>query len=153
MFMRSPYAIPEIISGEVDEDTLGGANHHASRSGVASMVSESESGAFDIAAEILSFLPDHTMAEPPRLSTGDKWNRKCKGMGNLVHFDSDRPYDMRGVIAEIVDDKRFLELFPSYAENIVLGFARLDGIPVGSGGKPALSSRWMSRYRRICQGG
>ena len=76
--MRSPYVIPEIISGEVDEDTLGGATHHASRSGVACMVSESESGAFDIAAEILSFLPDHTMAEPPRLSTGDKWKRKCK---------------------------------------------------------------------------
>ena len=131
MFMRSPYVIPEIISGEVDEDTLGGATHHASRSGVACMVSESESGAFDIAAEILSFLPDHTMAEPPRLSTGDKWKRKCKGMGKLVPLDSDRPYDMRGVVAEVVDDKRFLELFPSYAENVVVGFARLDGVPVG----------------------
>ena len=131
MFMRSPYVIPEIMSGEVDEDTLGGATHHASRSGVACMVSESESGAFDIAAEILSFLPDHTMAEPPRLSTGDKWKRKCKGMGKLVPLDSDRPYDMRGVIAEVVDDKRFLELFPSYAENVVVGFARLDGVPVG----------------------
>ena len=131
MFMRSPYVIPEIISGEVDEDTLGGAAHHASRSGVACMVSESESGAFDIAAEILSFLPDHTMAEPPRLSTGDKWKRKCKGMDKLVPLDSDRPYDMRGVVAEVVDDKRFLELFPSYAENVVVGFARLDGVPVG----------------------
>jgi propionyl-CoA carboxylase beta chain len=131
MFMRSPYVIPEIVSGEVDEDTLGGATHHASRSGVACMVSDSESEAFDMAAEILSHLPDHTMAVPPVLRTGDKWDRKCKGMGKLVPQDSDRPYDMRGVIAQVFDDKRFLELFSSYAENVVIGFARLDGHPVG----------------------
>jgi len=131
MFMRSPYVIPEIISGEVDEDTLGGAAHHASRSGVACMVSDSESEAFDMAAEILSHMPDHTMSEPPLLSTGDKWDRKCKGMGELVPQDSDRPYDMRSVISQVFDDKRFLELSPSYAENVVIGFARLDGHPVG----------------------
>ena len=131
MFMRSPYVIPEIVSGEVDEDTLGGAAHHASRSGVACMVSDSESEAFDMAAEILSHMPDHTMSEPPLLSTGDKWDRKCKGMGDLVPQDSDRPYDMRSVINQVFDDKRFLELSPSYAENVVIGFARLDGHPVG----------------------
>ncbi len=131
MFMRSPYVIPEIVSGEVDEDTLGGAAHHASRSGVACMVSENESEAFDMTAEILSHLPDHTMSEPPLLSTGDKWNRKCKGMDKLVPQDSDRPYDMRGVISQVFDDKRFLEMFQSYAENVVIGFARLDGHSVG----------------------
>ncbi len=131
MFMRSPYVIPEIVSGEVDEDTLGGAAHHASRSGVACMVSESESEAFDMVAEILSHMPDHTMSEPPVLRTGDKWDRKCKGMGKLVPQDSDRPYDMRDVIGQVFDDKRFLEMFPSYAENVVIGFARLDGHSVG----------------------
>ena len=131
MFMRSPYVIPEIISGEVDEDTLGGANHHASRSGVACLVSETERGAFDMVAEILSHMPDHTMSEAPNLDSGDKWDRKCKGMGKLVPQDSDRPYDMRGVIGQVFDDKRFLELSPSYAENVVIGFARLDGHPVG----------------------
>ena len=83
MFMRSPYVIPEIVSGEVDEDALGGANHHASRSGVACLVSESERGAFDMAAEILSHMPDNTMSDPPVLGSGDKWDRKCKGMENL----------------------------------------------------------------------
>ncbi len=131
MFMRSPYVIPEIVNGEIDEDTLGGAGHHASRSGVACLVSESEAGAFDMAAEILSYLPDHTLSEPPVLRTGEKWGRKCKGLEKLVPQDSDRPYDMRRVIDQVVDGKRFLELFPSYAENVVVGFARLDGHPVG----------------------
>ena len=131
MFMRSPYVIPEIVSGEVDEDALGGANHHASRSGVACLVSESERGAFDMAAEILSHMPDNTMSDPPVLGSGDKWDRKCKGMEKLVPQDSDRPYDMRGVITEVFDDSRFLELFPAYAENLVIGFSRLDGVPVG----------------------
>ena len=131
MFMRSPYVIPEIISGEVDEDTLGGANHHASRSGVACLVSDSERGAFDMAAEILSHMPDHTMSEPPNLASGDKWDRRCKGMGKLVPQDSDMPYDMRSVIKQVFDDKRFMELSPSYAENVVIGFARLDGHAVG----------------------
>ena len=82
-------------------------------------------------AEILSHMPDHTMSEPPVQITGDKWNRKCKGMDKLVPQDSDRPYDMRGVISQVFDDKRFLEIFQSYAENVVIGFARLDGHSVG----------------------
>jgi acetyl-CoA carboxylase carboxyltransferase component len=131
MFMRSPYVIPEIVAGEVDEDTLGGANHHASRSGVACLVSDSEREAFDMAAEILSYMPDHTMSDPPNLVSGDKWDRECKGMEKLVPEDSDRPYDMRGVFKQVFDDERFLELFPAYAENLVIGFARLDGMPVG----------------------
>ena len=131
MFMRSPYVIPEIMNGEIDEVTLGGAGQHASRSGVACMIAESESEAFDQAAEILSFLPDHTLSEPPVLRTSEKWGRKCKGLEKLVPQDSDRPYDMRGVIRKVVDGKRYLELFPSYAENVVVGFARLDGHPVG----------------------
>jgi len=131
MFMRSPYVIPEIVSGEADEDAVGGASHHASRSGVACLVSDSERGAFDMVAEILAHMPDHAISEPPILSSGDKWDRKCKGMENLVPQESDRPYDMRDVIAQVFDDKRFLELFPSYAENVVIGFARLDGHSVG----------------------
>ncbi len=131
MFMRSPYVIPEIVDGEIEEQELGGAGQHASRSGIACLVSDSESGAFDQAAEILSYLPDHTLAEPAVIRSGDKWSRKSKGLGKLVPQDSDRPYDMRKVIKQVVDDKRFLELFPDYAENVVIGFARLDGHSVG----------------------
>ena len=82
-------------------------------------------------AEILSYLPDHTMSEAPVVSTGDKWDRKCKGMGKLVPEDSDSPYDIREVFNRVFDGDRFLEMFTSYAENIVVGFARLDGHSVG----------------------
>ena len=131
MFMRSPYSIPEIIDGEIDEETLGGAVQHASRSGIACMVSNSEEEAFDMVAEILAYLPDHTMSEAPVISTGDRWDRKCKGIRKLVPEDSDSPYDIREVFNHVFDEGRFLELFSSYAENIVIGFARLDGYSVG----------------------
>jgi len=123
--------IPEIVEGELDEASLGGAEQHASRSGVACLIAEDESDAIDIAAEILSYLPDHTLAEPDRIPGEDKWNRECKGLSKIVPSDSNLPYDMRRVIEEVVDESRFLELFPGYAENIVIGFARLDGQSVG----------------------
>ena len=131
MFMRSPYMIPEIVSGEIDEASLGGAEQHASRSGIACLVADDESDAIDIAAEILSFLPDHTLAEPDRLAGGDSWDRTCEALDIIVPDDSNRPYDMRKVIEEVVDESRFLELFRDYAENILIGFARLDGHSVG----------------------
>ncbi len=131
MFMRSPYMIPEIAEGDVSEEELGGAGHHSSRSGIACLVSEDEEGAFDLVAELLSFLPDHTLAEPEVLRTGDKWSRKCMGMGKLVPENADKPYDMREVLRKVVDSKRILEIFPGYAENIITGFARLDGNSIG----------------------
>ncbi|MEC7706638.1 MAG: acyl-CoA carboxylase subunit beta [Candidatus Thermoplasmatota archaeon] len=131
MFMRSPYMIPEIVSGEIDEISIGGAEQHASRSGIACLVADDESDAIDIAAEILSFLPDHTLAEPDRVAGGDAWDRSCEALDEIVPDDSNRPYDMRKVIEEVVDEGRFVELFRDYAENILIGFARLDGHSVG----------------------
>ena len=131
MFMRSPYMIPEIVSGEIDEASLGGAEQHASRSGIACLIADDESDAIDIAAEILSFLPDHTLAEPDRLGGSDSWDRACEALDDIVPDDSNRPYDMRKVIGEVVDEGRFVELFQDYAENILIGFARLDGHSVG----------------------
>ena len=131
MFMRSPYMIPEIVSGEVDEASLGGAEQHASRSGIACLVADDESDAIDIAAEILSFLPDHTLAEPDRVAGDEAWDRACEALDDIVPDDSNRPYDMRRVIEEVVDEGRFVELFRDYAENILIGFARLDGHSVG----------------------
>ena len=131
MFMRSPYFIPEVISGEIDEQTLGGAESHASRSGVACLVADDEHDAINIAAEILGYLPDHTLAESFNVNSGDPWDRRCKKLEKIVPSDSNKPYDMLEVIREVVDEQRFLELFPSYADNILVGFARLDGQSVG----------------------
>ena len=131
MLMRSPYMIPEIVEGELDEASLGGAEQHSSRSGVACLVAEDEGDAIDIAAEILSFLPDHTLAEPDKIPNSDKWDRKCKGLGQTGPSDPNPPDYMLSVIEECVDEERFLGLFPGYAENVVIGFARLDGQSVG----------------------
>ncbi len=131
MFMRSPYFIPEIASGELDQQSLGGAEAHASRSGVACMVAEDEEDAILTACEILAYLPDHTLAEAANLPSSDPANRVCNNLTDIVPADSNRPYDIRKVIEEIVDEGRFLELFSSYAENIVIGFSRLDGQSVG----------------------
>ena len=131
MFMRSPYFIPEIASGELDQQSLGGAEAHASRSGVACMVAEDEEDAILTACEILAYLPDHTLAEAANLPSSDPANRVCDNLTDIVPADSNRPYDIRKVIEEIADGGRFLELFSSYAENIVIGFSRLDGQSVG----------------------
>jgi len=129
--MRSPYFIPEIASGELDQQSLGGAEAHASRSGVACMVAEDEEDAILTACEILAYLPDHTLAEAANLPSSDPANRVCDNLTDIVPADSNRPYDIRKVVEEIVDEGRFLELFSSYAENIVIGFSRLDGQSVG----------------------
>ncbi len=131
MFMRSPHFIPEIASGELDQQSLGGAEAHASRSGVACMVAEDEEDAILTACEILAYLPDHTLAEAANLPSGDPADRACDNLSEIVPADSNRPYDIRKVIEEVVDESRFLELFQTYAENIIIGFARLDGQSVG----------------------
>ena len=131
LFMSSPLETPEVISGEVDSAGLGGADLHSSRSGIACLVAEDEDDAIDIVAMLLSYLPDHNMAEPPHLPTPDPFDRISEDLKDIVPDNPNRPYDMVKVIKEVVDEEEFLELFPSYAENIVIGFARLDGYPVG----------------------
>jgi propionyl-CoA carboxylase beta chain len=129
--MSSPLETPEVISGDVDSSGLGGADLHSSRSGIACLVAEDEDDAIDIVAMLLSYLPDHNMAEPPHLPTPDPFDRISEDLKDIVPDNPNRPYDMVKVIKEVVDEEEFLELFPSYAENIVIGFARLDGYPVG----------------------
>ena len=131
LFMSSPLETPECISGEIDAGGLGGAELHASRSGIACLIAEDEEEACILAGEILSFLPDHNMASPPIEPTADEPTRLNPDLETLVPDNPNRPYDMVKVIEEIVDDGLFVELFNSYAENIVIGFARLDGKPVG----------------------
>tara|TARA_B100001996_G_scaffold382841_1_gene375931 strand:+ start:85 stop:1647 length:1563 start_codon:yes stop_codon:yes gene_type:complete len=131
LFLSSPLETPEVISGEIDATELGGANLHASRSGIACLIAEDEEEACIIASEILSFLPDHNMADPPRENSSDDPDRLNPNLETLVPDNPNRPYDMVKVIEEVVDDGFFMELFNSYAENIVIGFGRLDGMPVG----------------------
>jgi len=130
-FLSSPLETPEVADDGMSSRDLGGAEMHASRSGIASLVAADEDDAMDIVAELLSYFPDHCDALPPILPSSDSDERLCVSLADIVPDDSNRPYDMKKIVADIVDDNRFLELQPQYAENIVIGFARLGGSPIG----------------------
>ena len=131
LFLSSPLETPEVLEGEVDAAGLGGANLHASRSGIACMIAADEEDACTLAAEILSYLPDHNMADPPVEETADPKERKNTILETLVPDNPNKPYDMVKVVEEIVDDGIFVELFEAYADNIIIGFARLEGRTIG----------------------
>lgn len=131
LFLSSPLETPEVINGEVDAAGLGGANLHASRSGIASLIADDEEDACELAAAVLSYLPDHNMADPPILATADPITRLNETLQDMVPDNPNKPYDMVKVVEEVVDDGLFMELFPSYADNIIIGFARMNGSTVG----------------------
>lgn len=131
LFLSSPLETPEVLDGEVDAAGLGGANLHASRSGIACMIAADEEDACTLATELLSYLPDHNMADPPYEETADPKTRKNTVLETLVPDNPNKPYDMVKVVEEIVDDGIFVELFEAYADNIIIGFARLEGRTIG----------------------
>ncbi len=131
LFLSSPLETEETVSGEMTPHELGGAELHASRSGIACLIAEDEDDATDIVSELLSFLPDHCLAEPPISESEDEPLRICESLEQVIPDDANHPYDIRKVILEISDDNHFLELFESYADNIIVGFSRLDGATIG----------------------
>ena len=131
LFLSSPLETPEVMSGEVDAAGLGGANLHASRSGIASLIADDEEDACDLACMLLSYLPDHNMADPPLVPTADPIERSNEALEDVVPDNPNKPYDMVAVVEEVVDDGMFMELFSAYADNIIIGFARLNGMPIG----------------------
>ena len=131
LFLSSPLETPEVIGGEIDAAGLGGASLHASRSGIACLIADDDEDACEMAAEILGFLPDHNAAIAPFVETADPHDRLNPDLETLVPDNPNRPYDMVKVVEEIVDDGHFVELFEAYADNIIIGFARLGGRTVG----------------------
>ena len=110
LFLSSPLETPEVMSGEVDAPGLGGANLHASRSGIACLVADDEDDACAIAADLLSFLPDHNDAAPPFEETADPSDRLTEELESIVPDNPNKPYDMVKVIETVVDDGRFVQL-------------------------------------------
>lgn len=131
LFMSSPLETEETANGEMTPEELGGADLHASRSGIACQIAEDEDDAMAIVSELLSFLPDHCLAEPPLVENGDDPERMSDELANLVPDDPNRPYDIVAAIEGTVDDGHFVELFEYYADNIIVGFARLEGTTIG----------------------
>ena len=131
MFITGPEVVKTVTSAEVTKEQLGGASVHASVSGVSHYTAASEEACFAAIRELLSFLPPNNAADPPLQPTDDPHDRRDPSLDDLVPLDPARPYDMRDLIRLVVDDRHFFEVHAAYARNILVGFARLDGRPVG----------------------
>ena len=131
MFITGPDVIKTVTHEEVTKEELGGAHTHAARSGVAHFAVPDDRSCLSLIRELLSFMPSNNMEDPPALSSSDDPGRMEEALNSLVPANSNQPYDMTELIRLVVDEGRFLEVHEEYARNIVVGFARLDGRPVG----------------------
>jgi propionyl-CoA carboxylase beta chain len=131
MFVTGPDVIKAVTHEEITKAELGGAVTHNRKSGVAHFAADDEPSAMNTIRELLSFLPQNNAEDPPRIATDDDPNRRDAGLDSMVPPNPEKPYDMRDVIRATVDDKYFFEVQRDFAENIVVGFARLNGRSVG----------------------
>ena len=149
MFVTGPDVIKTVTHEEVTKQELGGAMTHNEKSGVAHFVSRDDAECLAMIRELFSYLPSNNLEDPPRRSTNDPWDRASTALNALVPEDPQKPYDMKDVIHEIVDEGEFFEVHEHFAKNLVVGFARLDGRPVGIvANQPAfLRACWISMRR------
>jgi acetyl-CoA carboxylase carboxyltransferase component len=159
MFITGPEVIKTVTGEDVSFEELGGAQTHASRSGIASFIAEDEEDCLRQVRYLMSFLPANNMEDPPSFAPSDDPERAVPELNDLVPASPREPYDMKDVIRGVMDDGRFFEVFPLWAMNIVIGFARLDGHAVGivanqpkvlAGTLDIESSEKAARFVRFC---
>ncbi|MFC1628942.1 acyl-CoA carboxylase subunit beta [Gemmatimonadota bacterium] len=131
MFVTGPNVVKTVTHEDVTFEELGGADTHASLSGVAHFAADSEVDALDNIRKLLTFLPSNNREDPPRIPCDDPHDREEADLDTLVPENPNKPYDMGDVIRKVVDFGDFLEVHKEYARNIMVGFARMDGRPVG----------------------
>ena len=131
MFVTGPNVVKTVTHEEVTFEQLGGAEVHGTTSGVSHFTCDTEPECLEAVRELVGFLPLNNLDEPPLRPTQDPEDRRDEALLDLVPESSAKPYDMHDVIGRVVDDGRFLEVHRGYADNILVGFARLGGRPVG----------------------
>lgn len=131
MFVTGPDVIKTVTHEDVTKEELGGAKTHSTKSGVAHFTGTDEEQTLVMIRELISFLPSNNMEDPPVKSTIDPSDRADEKLQNLIPADPNKPYDMHDIIQNVIDNKHFLEVQPRYAQNIICGFARFAGQPVG----------------------
>src|SRR5213596_86005 len=131
MFITGPDVVRTVTGEEVTFEELGGATTHATKSGVAQFIAQDEEACLEDARYLLSFLPQNNVDPPPYGEPSDPAGREEQELDTLIPDDPAKPYDMKDVITRVVDDGEFLEVHERWAENLVCGFARLNGHPVG----------------------
>lgn len=131
MFITGPDVIKTVTHEDVTKDELGGAMTHNARSGVAHFAADNDQHALQMTRELISFIPSNNMESPPFVATTDPSSRADEALNSIVPESASQPYDIRDVIHAVVDEGYFFEVQEFYAQNIVVGFARLGGYSVG----------------------
>ena len=159
MFITGPEVIRAVTHEEVSFEELGGAMTHASRSGVAHFAAESEDQCLAFVRQLLGYIPQNNLEDPPFVPTVDPEDRMDEGLETIIPDSPMRPYDMKEVIRRVVDDGQFLEVHEHWAQNIIVGFARLGGFSVGIVAQQPIvmagvldidASRKAARFVRFC---
>ncbi len=159
MFITGPSVVKSVTGEDVTFDELGGASTHAAKSGVATMACKTEEECFNEVKKLLGMLPANNLEIAPVYECEDDLNRLSETLINIIPEDSGKSYDIRDVIKEVVDYGEFAEMFEAFAQNIVTGFARLNGNTVGiianqpkvmAGALDCNSSDKGARFVRFC---
>lgn len=131
MFVTGPNVVKTVTHEEVTSEELGGASAHGSRSGVAHFAAENDATCLKDIRELISYIPQNCEEKTPRQPSAEPDRSKADALDNLVPLNPNKPYDIKDVIEGVVDKDSFYEVHEQYADNIVVGFARLDGRSVG----------------------
>ena len=131
MFITGPDVIKAVTHEEVSFEELGGAKAHNAISGVAHFAAQDEEDCMNIVRGLLSYMPQNNMEDPPVVPTTDDPRRTDEKLDSIVPDSPTKPYDMKIIIQSVVDDEGFLEVHEHWAQNIIVGFARLNGRSVG----------------------
>ena len=159
MFVTGPKVVKTVTGEDVTTETLGGATIHSTKSGVAQFSVPDEETGIALLRDLIGYLPSNNMEEPPYEPTQDPINRLEDSLNSIIPDNPNQPYDVKDVIGGIVDDGKFLEVHATYAQNIVVGFARFNGMAVGivanqpkcmAGVLDINASRKGARFVRFC---
>jgi propionyl-CoA carboxylase beta chain len=159
MYITGPDVVKSVTHEEVTHEELGGATVHATKSGVCHLVAENETQALLLVRELLTFLPNNNMEDPPFVPTSDDPLRADTELDTIIPDNPNKPYDVKEIVRRVVDDGHFFEIHEQFAMNIVVGFARLGGHSVGVvANQPAVlagvldidASEKASRFIRFC---
>ena len=159
MFLTGPSVVKTVTGEIVTQEELGGAGVHATKSGVAHFAADNEAEGIEIIKALLSFLPSNNREQAPFVETSDPTGRACDDLNDIIPDNPTKPYDMYQVIGSVVDDGTFLEVHQSWAKNIIVGFAHMNGRSVGivanqpkilAGVLDINASRKAARFVRFC---
>ena len=159
MFVTGPKVTKTVTGEDISTENLGGSEVHGTKSGVAHFVVEEEEQGLLLIRKLLSYLPQNNLEEPPLTECDDPIDRKEDELNSIIPENTNQPYDVKDIIYKIVDYSEFLEIHAGYARNIVVGFAKMGGMPVGIvANQPSFlagvldidASRKAARFVRFC---